>query len=52
MSAGPPHRRGGLWHHPDLRRLWIGDTVSQFGTAVSAIALPLLAVLVLHASPS
>jgi MFS family permease len=43
-------RRGGLWHHLDFRRLWIGETVSQFGTAVSAIALPLVAILVLHAT--
>ncbi len=43
-------RRGGLWHHLDFRRLWIGETVSQFGTMVSGIALPLIAILVLHAS--
>ena len=42
--------RGGLWNHRDFRRLWIGDTVSQFGTSVSRLALPLLALLVLHAS--
>jgi MFS family permease len=43
-------RRGGLWHHLDFRRLWIGETVSQFGTMVSQLALPLVAILVLHAS--
>jgi MFS family permease len=43
-------RRGGLWHHLDFRRLWIGETVSQFGSAISMLALPLLAILVLHAS--
>jgi Na+/melibiose symporter-like transporter len=31
--------------------LWVGDTISQFGTTISRLALPLLAVLVLHASP-
>jgi MFS family permease len=40
-----------LWRHRDFRRLWAGDTVSQFGTMVTQIALPLLAVKVLHASP-
>src|SRR5438067_1989535 len=40
----------GLWHHRDFRRLWIGETVSQFGSAVSGLALPLVAILVLHAS--
>jgi MFS family permease len=43
-------RRGGLWHHLDFRRLWIGETVSQLGGMVSQIALPLVAILVLHAS--
>ncbi len=43
-------RRGGLWHHLDFRRLWIGETVSQFGTMVSQLALPLIAILVVHAS--
>lgn len=43
-------RRGGLWHHMDFRRLWIGETVSQFGTQVSQLALPLVAILILHAS--
>jgi MFS family permease len=43
-------RRGGLWHHLDFRRLWIGETVSQFGTQISQLALPLVAILVVHAS--
>ena len=43
-------RRGGLWHHLDFRRLWIGETVSQFGTQVTFLALPLVAILVVHAS--
>jgi MFS family permease len=34
----------------DFRRLWIGETVSQFGTMVSQLALPLVAILVVHAS--
>ena len=33
-----------------FRRLWIGETVSQFGTMVSQLALPLVAILVVHAS--
>ncbi len=41
--------RGGLWHHTGFRRLWIGETVSQFGTTISQLALPLVAVLVVHA---
>ncbi|WP_426364281.1 MFS transporter [Streptomyces sp. E-08] len=36
---------------PDFRRLWIGDTVSQAGTAVTVLALPLVAIGPLRASP-
>jgi MFS family permease len=42
--------RGGLWRHADFLRLWSAQTVSQFGSNISQIALPLVAVLVLHAS--
>ena len=41
---------GGLWRHPDFLKLWSAETVSQFGTQVSQLALPLAAVLVLDAS--
>ena len=43
-------RGGGLWRHADFRRLWIGETVSQFGSMISQLALPLVAILVVHAS--
>ncbi|SHF63527.1 Predicted arabinose efflux permease, MFS family [Jatrophihabitans endophyticus] len=49
-TVEPVRRRGGLWHHLDFRRLWIGETVSQFGTQISQVALPLVAILALHAS--
>src|ERR671935_1242601 len=42
--------RGGLWRHADFLKLWSAQTVSQFGTTVSQVALPLVAVLVLDAS--
>jgi MFS family permease len=45
-----PSRGGALLHHVDFRRLWIGETVSQLGTTVSQLALPLVAILVVHAS--
>lgn len=50
MTTAANTRRGGLWHHLDFRRLWIGETVSQFGTQISQLALPLVAILVLHAT--
>lgn len=48
----PPNGRSrGAWRHRDFRRLWSGQTISQFGTQISQLALPLLAVQVLHATP-
>ena len=41
---------GGLWRHPDFLKLWSAETISQFGTQVSVLALPLVAILVLDAS--
>ncbi|WP_018686227.1 MFS transporter [Actinokineospora enzanensis] len=38
--------------HPGFRRLWTGDTIAQFGTAIGQVVLPLLAVGVLHATPA
>jgi MFS family permease len=43
-------RRGGLMRDGDFVRLWTAQTLSQVGTQVSQLALPLVAVLVLHAS--
>ncbi|MGH3273289.1 MAG: MFS transporter [Streptosporangiaceae bacterium] len=45
-----PGQRTGLWHRVEFRRLWIGETVSQFGTMVSDLALPLVAILIVHAT--
>lgn len=38
-----------LWRHADFRRFWVGQAVSQFGTAMTRVALPMVAVLALHA---
>jgi len=45
-----PARRPNLFRHPNFRKLWIGDTVSQFGTQVSQLAIPLVAIIFLKAS--
>ena len=39
-----------LLHHPDFRHLWSAETVSQVGTQVSLLAIPLMAIYVLHAT--
>lgn len=41
----------GLLRPPDFRRLWVAQTVSNAGSGVSSVAIPLTAVLVLAASP-
>jgi MFS family permease len=42
---------GGLWRQPDFLKLWSAETISQFGTQVSQLALPFVAIVVLDASP-
>ena len=44
-------RLTGLWRHADFVRLWIGQTVSQFGSQITLLALPLVAALLLKATP-
>jgi Na+/melibiose symporter-like transporter len=40
----------GLWRDPDFFKLWLGQTVSKFGSGITGSALSLAAVLVLGAS--
>jgi MFS family permease len=39
-----------LWRHPDFLKLWIGETISQFGTQFTVLGLPLIAILLLKAN--
>ena len=41
----------GVIRNADFRRLWSAETISQFGTQVSLLALPLVAVALLEATP-
>lgn len=51
MSNGMHRTRPeSLWHHMDFMRFWAGQSVSQLGSAVTTIALPLTAITVLRAS--
>jgi MFS family permease len=43
-------RPGALWRHRDFLSLWGAETISQFGTQVSLLALPLVAIIVLEES--
>lgn len=40
-----------LWHHRDFRLIWAGDTVSVFGMQVIGLAIPIMAVQLLQATP-
>ena len=42
--------RHALWLNGDFLRLWAGETISLFGTQVTVLALPLVAVITLRAS--
>jgi MFS family permease len=42
---------GALWSHGDFMKLWTGQTISEFGSQVSQLAIPAVAVLTLKASP-
>jgi MFS family permease len=44
-------RLRGLWRDPDFLKLWAGQTVSQVGSWITLVGLPLTAVLLLGASP-
>ncbi|WP_432864827.1 MFS transporter [Microbispora rosea] len=46
-----PGVRGGLPATRDFRLLWIGETTSTLGSSVGGVALPLVAVVTLHAGP-
>jgi MFS family permease len=43
-------RRGVLWHNRDFLWLWAAQTVSQFGSQITGLALPLVAIIVLDAT--
>ncbi len=49
-DAGPVRDRRSLWRHRDFMSLWVGQTVSEVGSSVTTVALPLVAVVLLHAS--
>ncbi|MFE5732210.1 MFS transporter [Streptomyces sp. NPDC056528] len=44
-------RQGGLWRDRDFMRLWSGESLSMFGAQISLVAIPLLAVATLDATP-
>jgi MFS family permease len=47
----PAAKRPSLFRHADFLKLWSAETVSQFGTQVSLLAIPLIAAVVLNVTP-
>jgi predicted MFS family arabinose efflux permease len=44
-------RLEGLWRNPDFLKLWAGESISQIGSWITMVGLPLTAVLLLKATP-
>jgi MFS family permease len=47
----PAARAQSLFRHPDFMKLWAAETISQFGTQVTFLALPFIAIEILLVSP-
>ncbi len=41
-----------LWQNHNFLKLWTSDTISQFGSQFTTLALPLTAVIILHSNPT
>lgn len=46
-----PGRFTGLWRHREFLKFWTGSAISDVGSQVTGLALPLIAALTLHATP-
>ncbi|HYM83887.1 MAG TPA: MFS transporter, partial [Candidatus Dormibacteraeota bacterium] len=51
MRSPAPASSRSLFRHPDFLKLWTGETISQFGTQISLLAIPFVALGILHATP-
>lgn len=43
-------KRTNLWQQNNFIKLWAGQTISLFGSAITTLALPLTAITILHAT--
>lgn len=50
LAAPSAGRRGGLLHHRDFRLFWLGQATSKFGSTITSVALPLVAIAGLDAT--
>ncbi|HEY1350782.1 MAG TPA: MFS transporter [Ktedonobacteraceae bacterium] len=52
LSAAPRRPRPAFFLHGQFALLWTGQTISAFGSHISGLGLPVIAVLLLHATPA
>src|SRR6476660_7620387 len=52
MPRSPFLQLSPIWQQRSFRNLWLGTTVSAFGSEISGVAIPLTAVLLLGATPA
>jgi predicted MFS family arabinose efflux permease len=52
MPGLPRMQLSAIWQQRSFRNLWLGTTVSAFGSEISGVAIPLTAVLLLNATPA
>ena len=50
MEIEVEEKKEGLWHNSNFVKLWTSETISQFGSQFTGLALPLTAVIILGAS--
>lgn len=50
LDSAPAPQPPKLWKHRDFLLLWSGQTASEIGSQITVLALPLVALLTLHAS--
>jgi MFS family permease len=51
VTAAPDPPNRSLFRHPDFVKLWSAETISQFGTQVTLLALPIVAATTLNVTP-
>jgi MFS family permease len=51
-APGPPARPPSVWRNGDFVKLWGGENVSLLGSTVTTIAIPFIAIPLLHATPA
>ena len=51
MTAAPHPRNRSLFRHRDFLKLWSAETISQFGTQITLLALPIIAATTLNVTP-